>query len=201
MLSQLHSIIRLNNPNTNSNSSTSIGANAALYRLAATFRLKLYQTLLALPSPSLYESSYGILLRELVAEFTQADQQLTLVTTSTLRSVCHSNDSILFANCWLQDVDFKVIEDQLQPHSASGCEALEHDITYLYQRTSQLTPSSSSSIGDNSTAILNITTIKPLTNATFFSSLSSLYVTNSTAPTCQAALPLGVTVIDASIQL
>ena len=201
LLSQLHNIIRMNNVSTNSlNSSGNSNSNAAtLYRLAATFRLKLYQTLLALPSPHLYESSFAIILRELVADFTQADQQLTLVTTSTLRSVCHSNDSILFANCWLQDVDFKVIEDQLQPHSASGCEALEHDITFLYQKT--CTPSMPATNIDNSTAILNITTIKPLTNATFFSSLSSLYVTNSTAPTCQAALPLGVAVIDASIQL
>ena len=215
LLSQLPNIIRINSSSSSSSSSSNSAANgqntpnssgnatltngtanAALYRLAATFRLKLYQTLLALPSAHLYEANFAILLRELVAEFTQADQQLTLVTTSTLRSVCHSNDSILFANCCqLQDADFKVIEDQLQPHSASGCDALEHDITYLYQKTAQ------TSTLDHSAAILNITTIRPLTNVSFFASLSSLYVTNSAAPTCHAALPLGVAVIDASIQL
>lgn len=100
---------------------------------AATFRLKLYQTLIAMPSAHLYESNFAVILRELVAEFTLADQQSSSVVTSMLRSVCHSNDSILFANCWLQDSDFKEIEDQLQPFSASGCEALEHDVTYLYQ--------------------------------------------------------------------
>ena len=110
---------------------------------AATFRLKLYQTLIALPSAHLHESNFAAILRELVAEFTLADQQASSVVTSMLRSVCHSNDSILFANCWLQDSDFKEIEEQLQPFSASGCEALEHDVTYLYQRTD----ATSSSLG------------------------------------------------------
>lgn len=121
LLSQLPSIIKQNNNSV------------ALKVQAATFRLKLYQTLIAMPSAHLYESNFAVILRELVAEFTLADQQSSSVVTSMLRSVCHSNDSILFANCWLQDSDFKEIEDQLQPFSASGCEALEHDVTYLYQ--------------------------------------------------------------------
>ena len=33
---------------------------------------------------------------------------------------------------WLQETDQKFIEDQLQPNSASGSGALEHDPTCLY---------------------------------------------------------------------
>lgn len=179
LLAQLPSIIKLNNSTVN------------LKAQAAMFRLKLYQTLISLPTPQLYEANFAVILSELVAEFTLADQSTSSLVTSTLRSVCHSNDSILFANCWLQDSDYKQIEDQLQPHSASGCEALEHDVTYLYQKTAQTTPNS----------ILNVTTIKSLTTSSFFSSLSSMYATSSNLTTCQSALPLGVAVIDASIQL
>ena len=188
LLSQLPNIIKANNNSVE------------LKVKAVTFRLKLFQTLIALPSPNLYESNFAIILRELVAEFTQADQPSSTVT-STLRSVCHSNDSILFANCWVQDSDFKSIEDQLQPYSASGCESLEHDVTYLYQKLATSSSSTSSSIIANSAAILNATTIKPMSNSTFYSPLSSFYLSNLTPTNCLAALPLGVSVIDASIQL
>ena len=187
LLSQLANIIKLNNNSVK------------LKVQAATFRLRLYQTLLALPAPKLYESNFAIILRELVAEFTLADQPSSTLVTSTLRSVCHSNDSILFAKCWLQDTDFKAIEDQLQPHSASGCEALEHDITYLYQRTT--TKSSFASLSNSAVSILNVSTIKSLSNTSFYGSLSSMYATNSNQTNCLAALPLGVAVIDASIKL
>lgn len=126
LLAQLPNIIKLNQ--------SAVGLRAK----AAMFRLRLYQTLLALTQPSLYEQQFGVILSELVAEFTLADVQSSTLVTSKLRSVCHSNESsILFANAfYLQDVDdLKALEDQLQQHSASGCEALEHDATYLYQRT------------------------------------------------------------------
>jgi hypothetical protein len=153
LLSQLPSIIKLNQNSVK------------LKVQAATFRLRLYQTLLALPSAQLYESNFAIILRELVAEFTLADQLSSALVTSTLRSVCHSNDSILFSKCLvLQDADFKAIEDQLQPHSASGCEALEHDVTYLY-KSSATTQATNVS---NAASILNVTTIKSLSNTSFF---------------------------------
>ena len=142
---------------------------------AATFRLRLYQTLLALPSAHLYETHFGIVLRELVAEFTLADHQFASMSspsmlgggggggdtlaavaaaagrdtpsslvTSTLRSVCHANDSMLFAKSALHDPDCQPIEDQLQSHcsAASGCESLEHDVTYLYKSDATTTGSS-----------------------------------------------------------
>lgn len=124
LLSQLPNIIKLN--------MSAVGLRAK----AAMFRLRLYQTLLALPSTQLYEHQFGVILSELVAEFTLADTQNSTLVTSKLRSVCHSNESaILFNNSfYLQDNDdLKALEDQLLPHSASGCEALEHDLAYLYQ--------------------------------------------------------------------
>lgn len=81
LLTHLPNIVRLN-ANT-----TGLKAKAAMYRL------RLYQCLIALPSPTMYEANFGAILSELVAEFTLADQQLSTLVTSTLRSVCHSNES------------------------------------------------------------------------------------------------------------
>lgn len=154
-----------------------------------------------MPSAQLYESNFAVILRELVAEFTLADQQSSSLVTSTLRSVCHSNDSILFANCWLQDADFKEIEDQLQPFSASGCEALEHDATYLYQKTSTTAGGTSygslnSLYSTQTSKKHNAATIK--SSASKFSSLQTAY---SNSIVCKAALPLGKTLFISIINI
>lgn len=118
LLSQLPGILKLNNC-------------AALKAQSAMYRLKLYQVLSNLPT-KIYENSSAILLSELVAEFTMADQSNLSLVTSMLRSVCHSNDAMLFSGT-LHHVEYKAVEDQLAPFSASGCETFEHDLTYLYQ--------------------------------------------------------------------
>ncbi|XP_037575108.1 HEAT repeat-containing protein 5B-like isoform X1 [Dermacentor silvarum] len=108
---------------------------------AAMVRLRLYETMSLLPAQS-YESSYNNLLRLLVAEFTLTENQAN-TTTSLLRSLCHSDDSVILGS-WLQETDHKAIEDQMEPHrksdksflqpnSASGSGALEHDTTALYR--------------------------------------------------------------------
>uniref|UniRef100_A0A6B0VFZ6 HEAT repeat-containing protein 5A n=2 Tax=Ixodes ricinus TaxID=34613 RepID=A0A6B0VFZ6_IXORI len=108
---------------------------------AAMVRLRLYETMSLLP-PQSYESSYNNLLRLLVAEFTLTENQAN-TTTSLLRSLCHSDDSVILGS-WLQETDHKAIEDQMEPHrksdkaflqpnSASGSGALEHDTTALYR--------------------------------------------------------------------
>ncbi|XP_014676647.1 PREDICTED: HEAT repeat-containing protein 5B-like [Priapulus caudatus] len=102
---------------------------APLKANAAMVRLKLYQTLSLIP-PESYEGSYSSLLRELVAEFTLTDNPSN-TTTSMLRSMCHHDDSVILGS-WLQETDHKAIEDQLQPNSASGSGALEHDMSYVY---------------------------------------------------------------------
>ncbi|KAK3523340.1 hypothetical protein QTP86_029603 [Hemibagrus guttatus] len=76
--------------------------------------------------------SFSALLRELVAEFTLTDNSSN-TTTSLLRSLCHYDDSVLMGS-WLQETDHKSIEDQLQPNSASGSGALEHDPSSIYLR-------------------------------------------------------------------
>ncbi|XP_018322639.1 HEAT repeat-containing protein 5B isoform X2 [Agrilus planipennis] len=108
---------------------------------AAMVRLRLYETLVLLPAQS-FESSYTHLLRMLVAEFTLTENQAN-TTTSQLRTMCHADDSVILGT-WLQETDHRTIEDQmepnrradgehLQPNSAAGSGALEHDICCLYR--------------------------------------------------------------------
>ncbi|XP_035519371.1 HEAT repeat-containing protein 5B [Morone saxatilis] len=107
---------------------------AHLKASAAMVRLRLYDILALLP-PKTYEGNTGVdrdLLRELVAEFTLTDNSAN-TTTSLLRSLCHYDDSVLMGS-WLQETDHKSIEDQLQPNSASGSGALEHDPSSIYLR-------------------------------------------------------------------
>ncbi|KAK9541771.1 hypothetical protein VZT92_001791 [Zoarces viviparus] len=104
---------------------------AHLKASAAMVRLRLYDILALLP-PKTYEGSFNALLRELVAEFTLTDNSAN-TTTSLLRSLCHCDDSVLMGS-WLQETDHKCIEDQLQPNSASGSGALEHDPSSIYLR-------------------------------------------------------------------
>uniref|UniRef100_W4VS74 HEAT repeat-containing protein 5A n=1 Tax=Corethrella appendiculata TaxID=1370023 RepID=W4VS74_9DIPT len=97
----------------------------------AMVRLRLYETLSLLPANSL-ETSYTHLLRMLVSEFTLTENPAN-TTTSLLKSMCHADDSIILGNYVLQDTDHRTIEDQLQPNSAAGSGALEHDPCYLYR--------------------------------------------------------------------
>ncbi|KAG7212607.1 hypothetical protein KM043_012898 [Ampulex compressa] len=108
---------------------------------AAMVRLRLYETLLLLP-PQTFEGSYTHLLRMLVSEFTLTENPGN-TTTSLLRAVCHANDSVILGT-WLQETDHRTIEDQmepnrradlehLQPNSAAGSGALEHNSCCLYR--------------------------------------------------------------------
>ncbi|KAK4872023.1 hypothetical protein RN001_016147 [Aquatica leii] len=101
---------------------------------AAMVRLRLYETLLLLP-PQSFEGSYTHLLRMLVAEFTLTENPAN-TTTSQLRTVCHADDSVILGT-WLQETDHRTIEDQLQPNSAAGSGALEHDPCCLYRPISR----------------------------------------------------------------
>ena len=70
--------------------------------------------------------SLSLLLRELVTEITLADSVVNTTTTSLLRSMCHHDDNILLG-AWLEETDQRSVEEQLQPNSAAGSGALEHD--------------------------------------------------------------------------
>lgn len=97
---------------------------------AAMVRLRLYEALVLLPAQS-FENSNTHLLRMLVGEFTLTENQAN-TTTSQLRAFCHVDDSVIMGT-WLQDTDHRSIEDQLQPNSAAGSGALEHDPCCLYR--------------------------------------------------------------------
>jgi len=60
----------------------------------------------------LCSGAFSSLLRELVAEFTLTDNPAN-TTTSLLRSLCHTDDSIILGT-WLQETDHKTIEDQVR---------------------------------------------------------------------------------------
>ncbi|CAF0968829.1 unnamed protein product [Rotaria sordida] len=152
----------------------------------AMFRLRLYELLLLIPI-KFYEQHFKILLRELVAEFTLTDNAAN-TTTSLLRSVCHDNDSVLLGN-WLQETDYQMIEEQLQPNSASGSGALEHDETYLYRRDKSLT----------SFNIINY--LVRSSSSTTDNNSSNAYYSRPAELNIPGPLPLGVAVIDASILL
>jgi hypothetical protein len=151
----------------------------------AMFRLRLYELLLLIPI-KFYEQHFKVLLRELVAEFTLTDNSSN-TTTSLLRSVCHDNDSVLLGN-WLQETDYQLIEEQLQPNSASGSGALEHDETYLYRRDTSLTS-------------FNIINYLFRSSSTADSNSSNAYYSRPAELNIPGPLPLGVSVIDASILL
>ncbi|CAF1187973.1 unnamed protein product, partial [Didymodactylos carnosus] len=155
----------------------------------AMFRLRLYELLLLIPV-KFFEQHFNVLLRELVAEFTLTDNSAN-TTTSLLRSVCHDNDSVLLGN-WLQETDYQTIEEQLQPNSASGSGALEHDETYLYRRVNPMNTNSLTNSSIISSNIINL--LRTTTNENI--NYSRPVELNVPGP-----LPLGVAVIDASILL
>nr|XP_036233304.1 HEAT repeat-containing protein 5B isoform X2 [Bactrocera oleae] len=151
---------------------------------AAMVRLRLYETLSLLPSNAL-ESSYTHLLRMLVAEFTLSENPAN-TTNSLLRALCHGDDSIILGT-WLQETDHRTIEDQmepnrksdgehLQPNSAAGSGALEHDPCCLYR------PPISGLVGTAAIAAVANTQ-------------------GSKVDQCPGPLPLGVAVIDMSVTL
>ncbi|XP_044256431.1 HEAT repeat-containing protein 5B isoform X4 [Tribolium madens] len=152
---------------------------------AAMVRLRLYETLILLP-PQSFESSYTHLLRMLVAEFTLTENPAN-TTTSQMRTVCHADDSVILGT-WLQETDHRTIEDQmepnrradgehLQPNSAAGSGALEHDPCCLYRQISTVSH-------------------KHCNLAYMF-----LFVLFSQSEIIPGPLPLGVAVIDMSVLL
>ncbi|EDW83833.1 uncharacterized protein Dwil_GK13824, isoform A [Drosophila willistoni] len=154
---------------------------------AAMVRLRLFETLTLLPANAL-EASYTHLLRMLVSEFTLSDNAAN-TTNSLLRTLCHGDDSIILGT-WLQETNHRTIEDQmepnrkvdgehLQPNSAAGSGALEHDPCCLY-RPNWLSSVSSSNQANNS---------------------SNIQLINKAAQQCPGPLPLGVAVIDMSVTL
>ena len=106
--------------------------NGALVAPAATVRLRLLEVIAALP-PSFLEKQNAALLKLLVSVFCPVRDSTTPTSTSLLASVCHQDDLLLLGG----DIPDKLetfLEEQLQPLSAAGSIALEHDPCWLYRR-------------------------------------------------------------------
>lgn len=58
-----------------------------------------------------FTGSYTHLLRLLVSEFTLSENSAN-TTTSQLRMVCHTDDSVILGS-WLQETDHRTIEEQV----------------------------------------------------------------------------------------
>ncbi|XP_022214446.2 HEAT repeat-containing protein 5B isoform X2 [Drosophila obscura] len=169
---------------------------------AAMVRLRLFETLTLLP-PNALEASYTHLLRMLVSEFTLSDNAAN-TTNSLLRTLCHGDDSIILGT-WLQETNHRTIEDQmepnrkvdgehLQPNSAAGSGALEHDPCCLYRPNWYAHGNSG---GSNSGSTTNS---GHGTGNSGGSGSGNLQLIKK-AQQCPGPLPLGVAVIDMSVTL
>ncbi|KAH8327108.1 hypothetical protein KR074_003047, partial [Drosophila pseudoananassae] len=165
---------------------------------AAMVRLRLFETLTLLPANAL-EASYTHLLRMLVSEFTLSDNAAN-TTNSLLRTLCHGDDSIILGT-WLQETNHRTIEDQmepnrkvdgehLQPNSAAGSGALEHDPCCLYRPNW-------SAHGNGSTG----GTVAASTSGSAIVGSTTNIQLISKAQQCPGPLPLGVAVIDMAVTL
>ena len=106
--------------------------NGALVAPAATVRLRLLEVVASLP-PSCLESHNAALLKLLASVFCPVRDSTAPTSTSLLASVCHQDDLLLLGG----DIPDKLetfLEEQLQPLSAAGSIALEHDPCWLYRR-------------------------------------------------------------------
>ena len=117
---------------------------------------------------------------------------LSAMITTVFYSVSERTNSsfwfILFLGNWLQETDYQMIEEQLQPNSASGSGALEHDETFLYRR-------------ETSSTAFNIINYLFRSSSTADSNASNAYYSRPAELNIPGPLPLGVAVIDASILL
>ena len=120
-----------------------------------------------------------------VSEFSLADGQSS-TSTSLLRSLCHSDDSVILGTRF-QDTEEAAIEDQLLANSASGSGAIEHDPCSLFRPRMRGTPTSARTEMENLTQPTTIQSIQPLPHFV-------IDVVSAPGP-----LPLGVSVVDQSI--
>lgn len=155
---------------------------------AAMVRLRLFETLTLLP-PTALEASYTHLLRMLVSEFTLSDNAAN-TTNSLLRTLCHGDDSIILGT-WLQETNHRTIEDQLQPNSAAGSGALEHDPCCLYRPNWSAQGTGSTASGNVAASTSGGAIVGSTTNIQLISK----------AQQCPGPLPLGVAVIDMAVTL
>nr|XP_056706825.1 HEAT repeat-containing protein 5A [Euleptes europaea] len=101
---------------------------------SVTYRKRLYELLTLLP-PKTYEGCFSAILKELVPDLTQPDNQMT-ASASYLPSLCHQNELTLFGPL-LQETEHRFIEEQLLLVNSITGGSLEYDPYSIYEKASE----------------------------------------------------------------
>ncbi|XP_066200248.1 HEAT repeat-containing protein 5A isoform X2 [Saccopteryx leptura] len=98
---------------------------------SVVYRQRLYELLVLLP-PESYEGNLCAILRELAADLTAPDIQVT-APTFLLPPLCHQDDLLLLSPL-LQETDHRFIEEQLLLSNGIACGSLEYDPYSIYEK-------------------------------------------------------------------
>ncbi|XP_015270694.1 PREDICTED: HEAT repeat-containing protein 5A [Gekko japonicus] len=101
---------------------------------SVTYRKRLYELLTLLP-PKTYEGCFFALLKELVPDLTQPDNQMS-ASASYLPSLCHQNELTLLGPL-LQETEQRFIEEQLLLVNSIAGGSLEYDPYSVYEKASE----------------------------------------------------------------
>ncbi|XP_033044225.1 HEAT repeat-containing protein 5A isoform X4 [Trachypithecus francoisi] len=98
---------------------------------SAVYRQRLYELLILLP-PETYEGNLCAILKELAADLTAPDIQVS-ASTFLLPPLCHQDD-LLILSPLLQETDHRFIEEQLLLGNGVACGSLEYDPYLIYEK-------------------------------------------------------------------
>ncbi|XP_030787197.1 HEAT repeat-containing protein 5A isoform X2 [Rhinopithecus roxellana] len=98
---------------------------------SVVYRQRLYELLILLP-PETYEGNLCAILKELAADLTAPDIQVS-ASTFLLPPLCHQDD-LLILSPLLQENDHRFIEEQLLLGNGVACGSLEYDPYLIYEK-------------------------------------------------------------------
>ncbi|XP_077796983.1 HEAT repeat-containing protein 5A isoform X11 [Macaca mulatta] len=98
---------------------------------SVVYRQRLYELLILLP-PETYEGNLCAILKELAADLTAPDIQVS-ASTFLLPPLCHQDD-LLILSPLLQETDHRFIEEQLLLGNGVACGSLEYDPYLIYEK-------------------------------------------------------------------
>ncbi|XP_053140311.1 HEAT repeat-containing protein 5A isoform X2 [Hemicordylus capensis] len=101
---------------------------------SVTYRKRLYELLTLLP-PKTYEGSFSAILKELVPDLCQTDNQ-TATSATYLPSLCHQNELSLLGSL-LQETEHRFIEEQMLLVNSIAGGSLEYDPYSIYEKATE----------------------------------------------------------------
>uniref|UniRef100_A0A8D2Q469 HEAT repeat-containing protein 5A n=1 Tax=Varanus komodoensis TaxID=61221 RepID=A0A8D2Q469_VARKO len=101
---------------------------------SVTYRKRLYELLTLLP-PKTYEGSFSAVLKELVLDLTQPDNQV-VASAAYLPPLCHQSDLALLGPL-LQETEHRFIEEQLLLVNSIAGGSLEYDPHSVYEKAGE----------------------------------------------------------------